>query len=373
MDIAEIGRQFGLNEAQSRAAFEQLAPVVAAGIRRNNQSDDGLANLLKALQAGNHSQYADNPSTLGYDQVADDGNAILGHVFGSKDVSRGVANQAADLSGVSSAVLKKMLPVIAAIVMGQLAKGMFGGGKPASANTPSPAPAPGGQGGGGLGDILGDILGGGAGQGQAAPRGGSAGGQGGGGLGDILGDILGGGAGQGQQGQAAPRGGQGGGGLGDILGDILGGGAGQGQAAPRGGSAGGQGGGGLGDILGDILGGGAGQGQQGQAAPRGGQGGGGLGDILGDILGGGAAGGQPGGAPRPQAGGQGGPGGVSIEDLLREMMGGGQGGAGGGGGYNQDITQRSRKRLDDVLGGGTSSGNAADDLLNSVDRMTKRR
>lgn len=277
MDIAEIGRQFGLNEAQTRAAFEQLAPVVAAGIRRNNQSDDGLANLLKALQAGNHSQYADNSSALGYDQVADDGNAILGHVFGSKDVSRGVANQAADLSGVSSAVLKKLLPVIAAVVMGQLAKGMFGGGNQASANTPSPAPAPGGQGGGGLGDILGDILGG-----------------------------------------------------------------------------------------------GAGQGQQGQAAPRGGQGGGGLGDILGDILGGGASGGQPGGAPRPQAGGQGRSGGVSIEDLLREMMGGGQGGAGGGG-YNQDITQRSRKRLDDVLGGGTSSGNAADDLLNSVDRMTKRR
>jgi len=339
MDIAEIGRQFGLNEAQSRAAFEQLAPVVAAGIRRNNQSDDGLANLLKALQAGNHSQYADNTSALGYDQIADDGNAILGHVFGSKDVSRGVANQAADLSGISSTVLKKMLPVIAAIIMGQLAKGMFGGSKTASANTP----APGGQGGGGLGDILGEILGGGAGQGQAAPRGGSAGSQGGGGLGDILGDILGGGAGQG-------------------------------QAAPRGGSAGGQGGGGLGDILGDILGGGAGQGQQGQAAPRGGQGDGGLGDILGDILGGGAGGGQAGGAPRPQAGGQGGPGRVSIEDLLREMMGGGQGGGGaGGGGYNQDITQRSRKRLDDVLGGGTSSGNAADDLLNSVDRMTKRR
>ena len=68
----------------------------------------------------------------------------------------------------------------------------------------------------------------------------------------------------------------------------------------------------------------------------------------------------------------GGPGGVSIEDLLREMMGGGQGG-GAGGGYNQDVAQRSRKRLDDVLGGGTSSGNAADDLLNSVERMTRRR
>jgi len=60
---------------------------------------------------------------------------------------------------------------------------------------------------------------------------------------------------------------------------------------------------------------------------------------------------------------------VSLDDLLRQMMGGGQ----DGGGYNQDIAQRSRKRLDDVLGGGTSTGNAADDLLNSVERMTRGR
>jgi hypothetical protein len=292
MDYAEIGRQFGLNEAQTRAAFEQLAPVVAAGIRRNNQSDDGLENLLKALKAGSHGRYVDDPSSLQFDQVADDGNAILGHVFGSKDVSRGVANQAADLSGVGSAVLKKMLPVIAAIVMGQLAKRMGGGG---AAQAPQ-----GDSGGGGLGDILGDILGGGQ-QGQTVPT------------------------------PRAPAPGGSGGGLGDILGDILGGGARQGQSAP---------------------------------APRGGTGG--LGDILGDILGGGRAPGESAGggspnAPRPQ------PGSVSLEDLLREMMGGGQ-----GGGVNRDVADRSRQRIDDVLGGGSKTGNAADDLLNSVERMTRR-
>lgn len=283
MDLSEIGRQFGLNEAQTRAAFEQLAPAVAAGIRRNNQSDGGLEGLLKALQAGNHSRYADDASAVQYDQVADDGNAILGHVFGSKDVSRGVANQAADLSGVGSAVLKKMLPVIAAIVMGQLAKRMGGGGS-ARAQVPSGS----GQGGGGLGDILGDILGGGKTAPQTPPAG------------------------------APQSGGPGGGGLGDILGDILGGGTRQGQAAPQSPPAGGPGGGGLGDILGDILGGGT---RQGQAAPKSG-GTGGLEDILGDILGGGRqqqGGGAPPSAPRPQ------PGAVSLEDLLREMMGGGQG------------------------------------------------
>ncbi|WP_119271901.1 DUF937 domain-containing protein [Taklimakanibacter deserti] len=332
MDYAELGRQFGLNEAQTRAAFEQLAPVVAAGIRRNNQTDNGLEGLLKALQGGNHGRYADDPRSLEYDQVADDGNAILGHVFGSKDVSRGVANQAADLSGVGSAVLKKMLPVIAAIIMGQLAKKMGGGG---AARAPQGGSA-GGPGGGGLGDILGDILGGGK---QTAPQSGPAG-------------------------APTPGGGSGGGGLGDILGDILGGGK---QTAPQGGAptpGGGSGGGGLGDILGDILGGGR-QGQGGPAPRGGGQGG--LEDILGDILGGGrGSGGQAGGgatnAPRPQ------PGSVSLEDLLREMMGGGQ-----GGGVNRDVADRSRQRIDDVLGGGTRSGNAADDLLNSVERMTRRR
>jgi hypothetical protein len=289
MDYAELGRQFGLNEAQTRAAFEQLAPVVAAGIRRNNQSDNGLESLLKALQGGNHSRYADDPTSLQFDQVADDGNAMLGHIFGSKDVSRGVANQAADLSGVGSAVLKKMLPVIAAIIMGQLAKGMGGGAR---------APQ-GGSSGGGLGDILGDILGGG---GQSAPQ------------------------------PRAPAPGGSGGGLGDILGDILGGGTRQGQSAPKGGGSTG----GLEDILGDILGGGR--------SP------------------GGSTSGNPPNAPRPQ------PGGATLEDLLREMMGGGQ-----GGGVNREVADRSRRRIDDVLGGGTKSGNAADDLLNSVDRMTKRR
>ena len=35
MDLSEIGRQFGLNEAQTGAAVEALTPVVAAGMRRN--------------------------------------------------------------------------------------------------------------------------------------------------------------------------------------------------------------------------------------------------------------------------------------------------------------------------------------------------
>ena len=213
MDIAAIGRQFGLDPQQTQAAFEALAPVVAAGMRRSTGNEGGLSDLIGALSGGTHARYAEDTSALGSPQATGDGNAILGQIFGTKEVSRGVAQQVSASTGIGSDILKKMLPVIAAMIMGQLAKSAGGGAS---------------QGGGGLGDILGQVLGG----GQGGPAQG-------GGLGDILGQVLGGGQSGGS------------GGLGDILGQVLGGGQ-----NPGGGAAGG----GLGDILGQVLGGGTAQG-----------------------------------------------------------------------------------------------------------------
>lgn len=233
--LARIGGQFGLDAAQTRAAVETLAPALAAGVRRNMATPDGLAGLLGALAGGNHASYLETRE-LAYEQVKPEGDAILGHVFGSKDVSRAVAMQAASSTGLSDSILKKMLPIIAPMVLGAIVKMFTGGGQAAE---PQPQARP--RSGGGLGDILGDILGG-----------GSARGSSGGGLGDVIGDILGGGSRR-----SAPSGG---GGLGDIIGDILGGGA---RRAPepepeprQAPSPSGGAGGGLDDLIRDILGGG---------------------------------------------------------------------------------------------------------------------
>ena len=50
------------------------------------------------------------------------GNDVLGRVFGSKDVSRAVAENAASQSGLHPSVLKKMLPMLAMLVAGYMAK-----------------------------------------------------------------------------------------------------------------------------------------------------------------------------------------------------------------------------------------------------------
>ncbi len=264
-----LGQQFGLSREQTLAAVAELAPVVTSGVRRNTREPDGMVSLFEALSGGGHERYLDDDNAVQYDTAKNDGNAILGHLFGRKEVSREVAMQAAGTTGIGGAILKKMLPVIASMVMGAIFKRMTGG-----------APAP-------------------------SPRGGSGGSQGGG-LGDIIGDILGGGR------KPQPRSGQSGGGLEDILGDILGGGSGrQRSPAPQPQQRAPAPGGGLDDLLRDILGGGMGGGSTDRSSPR----------------------------QRPSS-------------------------------YNDDAIGRGRNTLDDILGGDTrtGSGNAADDLLDSVNR-----
>ena len=118
----QIGQKFGLSPDQTSGALAQLVPAVMAGMHQNAQQQGGLDGLLGALTGGNHSQYLDNPELLGQDSAVQDGNGILGHVFGSKDVSRDVANQASAQTGIGADVLKQMLPIVATMVMGGLAK-----------------------------------------------------------------------------------------------------------------------------------------------------------------------------------------------------------------------------------------------------------
>ncbi|MDP1646887.1 MAG: hypothetical protein Q8M01_01605 [Rubrivivax sp.] len=75
------------------------------------------------------------------------GNDVLEQIFGSKDVSRAVAQNAASSSGLDPSLLKKMLPMLVAGYMTTQPGG-------ADAAQPSSAQA------GGLGGLLGGLLGG---------------------------------------------------------------------------------------------------------------------------------------------------------------------------------------------------------------------
>lgn len=282
MDISAIGRQFGLDDEQTRAALDALVPVVAAGMRRTAQSPEGLQEVLRQVLTGGYGGSLDDDRAVSFERAKPAGDEVLGQIFGDKQVSREVAQQLSATSGVGAAILKKLLPIVATMVLGTLAKRMGSGGAMAGEQVPQPRSD---GGGGGLGDILRDVLGGGGsvGGGQAAPQ-------------------------QVPQPQPMPEPRQGGGGsLEDVLGDILSGGGGQGRVVVK-------------QIPPDQM-----------------------GDILRDIFGGDL------------------PGGGRGFDLPPERR------------PSDEAVTRGRNTLDDILGRGTSSGDAADDLLNSVERSIRGR
>ncbi|MBX3599426.1 MAG: DUF937 domain-containing protein [Rubrivivax sp.] len=185
--LQSMARELGVDERQVASGADALLPAILGGFKKQAQAQpaglEGLGGLLGQLGGGSllDEVMAPQPTPVEH------GNDVLAQIFGSKDVSRSVAQNAAAQTGLDPSLLKKMLPLLAMVVTGLMAR--QGGAAPA-------APA---GGGGGLGDLLGGALGGGGGSGA------------GGGLGDLLGGLLGG------QGGAGGRAGGGAGGLAAML------------------------------------------------------------------------------------------------------------------------------------------------------------
>ena len=120
--INQVSQQSGLEPDMAQTAIKALLPAIAGGLQRNVQQPGGLESLLGALQGGDHAKYLDQPQSLSAPETIADGNAILGHLLGSKDTSRAVASRAAQKTGLGEDLLKQLLPVVAAMAMGSLSK-----------------------------------------------------------------------------------------------------------------------------------------------------------------------------------------------------------------------------------------------------------
>ena len=148
--LQSMARELGVSESQAATGAAALIPAILGGFKKQAQAQpsglEGLGGLLGQLGGGSLLDNVLSPEATDVDR----GNDVLGQIFGSKDVSRTVAQSAASRSGLDPALLKKMLPMLAMLVAGYMAKQGAGAQQPAQA-------------GGGLGGLLGGLLGGGAG------------------------------------------------------------------------------------------------------------------------------------------------------------------------------------------------------------------
>ncbi|MET0693953.1 MAG: DUF937 domain-containing protein [Propionibacteriaceae bacterium] len=190
--MSQLASQLGVDEATAESATRQALPALLGGLQANAQDPAGAASLAGALE-----QHSPDlvEGGVDLDQVnTDDGQKIVSNIFGEQqnNVATTLGGNLGGQGG-QSALIQKLLPILAPIVLSYLAKRLGGSG--------------------GAGGLLGSLLGGAA--------GGS--GAGGGGLADVLGGLLGGGQAPANEQQAQPSKGSGNPVL-DMLGGLLGGG-----------------------------------------------------------------------------------------------------------------------------------------------------
>lgn len=145
--LASIARELGVSEAQVASGAAALLPAILGGFQKQAQTAPAAGGLGSLLgQLGGESLLDDVLSPAPTNVAR--GNDVLGSIFGSKDVSHAVAQHASTQSGLDPSTLKKMLPMLAMVVTGMMAK---------QRNAGPQGPAAGG----GLGGLLGALLGGG--------------------------------------------------------------------------------------------------------------------------------------------------------------------------------------------------------------------
>ena len=120
--LESIAGKLGIDSSRTGDLVSALAPALMGSLQKQAGTSDGLSSLQNALKKGNHQQYLKNPDLMSSMDTLKDGNNILGHLFGSKDVSRNVAAQAAASTGIDASLVKQALPLIASLAMGALSK-----------------------------------------------------------------------------------------------------------------------------------------------------------------------------------------------------------------------------------------------------------
>ncbi len=146
--LQSVARELGISESQAASGAAALVPAILGGFKKQAQLQptglEGFGGLLGQLGGAGLFEDVLSPQPTDVSR----GNDVLGQIFGSKDVSRTVAQNAASQSGLDVGVLKRMLPMLAMLVAGYMAKQRMAG----SAAQPSAA-------GGGLGGLLGGLFG----------------------------------------------------------------------------------------------------------------------------------------------------------------------------------------------------------------------
>lgn len=120
--LGQLAEQFGLEGGQAEALTGLLGPVIGKATRQQAEGG-GLASVLDALKGEDQAALFDDASQAASTAGQAQGQAFLDGILGGS-ASAGLAEQAAEQTGVDLSTVQSFLPALAAMAQGGLQKSM---------------------------------------------------------------------------------------------------------------------------------------------------------------------------------------------------------------------------------------------------------
>ena len=118
-----LARQFQLSGDQTQKTMAAVMPAFAMGLQQATASNDP-ARLFQSMMSGAYQNFWQIAGHSFSSQAQQEGRRLLDQLFGSDDVSRRVAHQAADYAGISTETMQQLLPILAGILAGGMSHWM---------------------------------------------------------------------------------------------------------------------------------------------------------------------------------------------------------------------------------------------------------
>lgn len=122
--LQSLGQAYGLQPAQLQSILDTLLKTFSNNIERATLSRGGTADVVAEITRPEHAAVLANPTHPAATGV---GIGALDTILGSKAASRNVAAEAAMSTGIEQAIIQKLLPILASLIMAALSKGSSGG------------------------------------------------------------------------------------------------------------------------------------------------------------------------------------------------------------------------------------------------------
>ncbi len=121
--LMQLAQQFGLDEDKAQNLTQMLAPTIGSAAKQRAQSGSA-AGLLEAFRGEGQAGLFDDAQSAASAGGQAQGMDFLQNLLGGKAEADGLAQEAAQRSGIDAGTVMQFLPALAAMIQGGLQKNM---------------------------------------------------------------------------------------------------------------------------------------------------------------------------------------------------------------------------------------------------------